>query len=197
MTGLCNNTRPCILRALNHIIPSTDCVCYFLCDPDRPTPVVPESSRHWPPLVRYTSSTYHVRRQTRTWNNIIMPYWLQRVPQRCGIDTSIYIVIIIIHRLWSNNLSRTTAHPCNRASAQPRNLAPTAGLREPPPPRIAFTGFGKPPTRLLVFPARCLHVMASQLPRMGGYPQYEEGANTPSRTLLLSYVVCRTDPLLS
>ena len=35
VTGLCNNTRPCILRALNHIIPSTDCVCYFLCDPDR------------------------------------------------------------------------------------------------------------------------------------------------------------------
>ena len=54
VTGLCNNTRQCILRALNHIIPSTDCVCYFLCDPDRPTPVVPESSRHWPPLVRFT-----------------------------------------------------------------------------------------------------------------------------------------------
>ena len=42
---LCNNTRVCILGALNHIIPSTDCVCYFLCDPDRPTAVVPESSR--------------------------------------------------------------------------------------------------------------------------------------------------------
>ena len=28
-----------------------------------------------------TSSTYHVWRQISTWNNIIMPYWLQRVPQ--------------------------------------------------------------------------------------------------------------------
>ena len=26
-------------------VQSTDCVCYFLCDPDRPTPVAPESSR--------------------------------------------------------------------------------------------------------------------------------------------------------
>ena len=42
MTSLCYSTRPCIWSTLNHIIPSTDCVCYFLCDPDRPTPVVPE-----------------------------------------------------------------------------------------------------------------------------------------------------------
>ena len=28
-----------------------------------------------------TSSTYHVWRQISTWNNIIMPYWLQRFPQ--------------------------------------------------------------------------------------------------------------------
>ena len=29
MTGLCWNTRPCIYRSLNHLIPSTECVCYF------------------------------------------------------------------------------------------------------------------------------------------------------------------------
>ena len=57
MTGLCNNTRPCICRALNHIIPSTDCVCYFLCDPDRPAP---ESSRRWPPLVRYSCQIWAI-----------------------------------------------------------------------------------------------------------------------------------------
>ena len=28
-----------------------------------------------------TSSTYHIWRQISTCNNIIMPYWLQRVPQ--------------------------------------------------------------------------------------------------------------------
>ena len=26
--------RPCNWNTLNHIISSTDCVCYFLCDPD-------------------------------------------------------------------------------------------------------------------------------------------------------------------
>ena len=57
--------------------------------------------------------------------------------------------------------------------------------------------FGKAPKLLLVFPARWLHAMVSQLPRMGGYSQYEGGSNTPCRTLLLSYVICRTDPLLS
>ena len=35
----------------------------------------------WYIKVLYTSSTYHVWRQTSTWNNIIMPYWLQRVPK--------------------------------------------------------------------------------------------------------------------
>ena len=39
VTGLCYITRPCNWSTLNHIIPSTDCVCYFLCDPDRTTPV--------------------------------------------------------------------------------------------------------------------------------------------------------------
>ena len=29
MTGLCWNTRPCIYRSLNHLIPSTERVCYF------------------------------------------------------------------------------------------------------------------------------------------------------------------------
>ena len=32
-------------------------------------------------LLIYKSSTYHVWRQISTWNNISMPYWLQRFPQ--------------------------------------------------------------------------------------------------------------------
>ena len=62
---------------------------------------------------------------------------------RCGIDTSIYIVFIIINTLQHNKLSRTTAHPRNRASAQPRNTRRASGA-----PRITFSDFGKPPTRL-------------------------------------------------
>ena len=90
---------------------------------------------------------------------------------RCGIDTSISIVIIIINTLQSNTLSRTTAHPRNHASAQPRNTCRASGA-----PRIAFADFGKPPTRLLVFPARWLRAMASQLPGMGaGIPNTRKG----------------------
>ena len=52
-----------------------------------------------------------------------------------GIDSSIYIVIIIIHTLQSNNLSRTAAHRCNCASTQPCNRATAhhpQGLGSPP-----------------------------------------------------------------
>ena len=113
---------------------------------------------------------------------------------RCGIDTCIYIVIIIINTLQSNKLSRTTAH---RVSMQPRNRVTPAGPREPPPPPSLLRLRETPYTTLLVFPARCSTLWLLSYPERAGIPNNEEGANTPSRTLLLSYVICRTDPLLS
>ena len=114
------------------------------------------------------------------------------------IHTSIYIVIIIINTLQSNNLSRTTAHPHNCASSHPRNRATPAGPLEPPPPPSSLLRLrGTPYTTLLVFPARCYTLWLLSYPERAGIPISEEGANTPSRTLPFSYVICRTDPLLS
>ena len=65
---------------------------------------------------------------------------------RCGINTS---NIYTCNHMLITTLQYKQSLPNNRASAQPRNTWRASGA-----PRIASSGFGKPPTRLgIVFPA--------------------------------------------
>ena len=85
--------------------------------------------------------------------------------------------MIILH-YSTNSLSRTIVYSCIRATAQPRSPHMASGA-----PRIAFSGFGKPPyTTLLVFPALYPTSRPLSYPAREGILYCEEGANTPSRT---------------
>ena len=73
--------------------------------------------------------------------------------------------------------------PNNRASAHPRNRATAQspqGLGSPPKSLLRL--WETPYTTLLVFPALYPTSRLLSYPARAGIPNYEEGANTPSRT---------------
>ena len=89
-----------------------------------------------------------------------------------------------VKALQAGHSSQGTSEPITPVSSSAEIglfRATPLGLRDPPPPRTALSGSGKPHTRpSLAFPLLYPNTRPLYYPEKAGIPNYKEGVSTPS-----------------